>query len=1109
MKLRVSLGIGLAVAAWMAAAPAAAQTVTATVVGTVRDASGAAVPGATVLLTERATGGAQRVMTDRSGDFTATQLKPGWYQIAAEARGFKKTVTSDIELLVNQTARVDLTLQVGDVSESVEVIAAPPLVASETSSVSQIIDSRQMADLPLKGRSFYTLAVLAPGTVPTAPNSFVASRRPMPGGLNAPAFNVGGAREKSNGYLIDGVDAQDPHYLTPSFFASVDAVQEFRLETNAFSAEFGRSAAQVNATTKSGTNEYRGSAYHFFRNDALDATNFFDNRNARGKSPLRYNQFGTTFGGPLTVPRIYQGRNRSFFFMNYEGTRVRRGRTGQLSVPTAEQRAGDFNPLGFRNNRAIYDPATTRPNPSGAGFIRDPFAGNRIPAARGGEFAKKILSLYPQPNSAAATGNNYFAALSDLSDNNQGILRLDHRFNDRNSVFYRFAIFDGPQSNKSPIDNGGQTTEVRTYNMAFNYVRSFTPSVINELRLGYNRPTYLVLQDGAYGTDYATLLGLKNLLRDPIVWGIPNVSLTGFTGVGNALNPTTQVSNVYHLVDHVSVIRGSHTIKTGIDFRKTNYNDRSENSARGVFGFTGVMTAMPGSTTTGVSVADLLLGLPITASGSSTSLAGNFNGFTFAFFAQDDWRLTRRVTLNLGLRYELNTRYTDVQNRLTLFDTTYPGGRLLIAGGTKAWVPAPAPAVVDSGVHTRRGLLPNDANNWAPRFGVAFRPHGDSRMAVRASYGVFYEIVELQDVRTFVRNPPFGEVIDLRGDANANSNSATALRVTDLFPERGSPRSRPGVFGTYGEYRDPYYQQWNVTVQRALPGSMAVETGYIGSKGTRLAQRLNLNQARLDADPARPTPILTRRSYPLFGDSIRLTDNNANSTYHAGFVKLERRFASGFSYLGSYTFAKAIDAASLIDDQPRDIYNLRLSKSRSGFDIRHRIVFSGSYELPFGKGKRLANRDGLLDLLIGGWQSNVIGQWRSGFPFSVLAGVDSCNCAAASQLAQQVGDPRTGFTKSIDQWFNTSAFARPATGTFGSSGRNILDGPSQISFDLSLFKTFKFSEHSSLQFRLEAFNAFNNTPFGQPGSTVGTPTYGFIQSAGDPRVIQLAAKLRF
>jgi hypothetical protein len=370
--------------------------------------------------------------------------------------------------------------------------------------------------------------------------------------------------------------------------------------------------------------------------------------------------------------------------------------------------------------------------------------------------------------------------------------------------------------------------------------------------------------------------------------------------------------------------------------------------------------------------------------------------------------LTRRVTLNLGLRYELNTRYTDVQNRLTLFDTAYPGGRLLIAGGTKAWVPAPAPAVVDSGVHTRRGLLPNDANNWAPRFGVAFRPHGDSRMAVRASYGVFYEIVELQDVRTFVRNPPFGEVIDLRGDANANSNSATALRVTDLFPERGSPRSRPGVFGTYGEYRDPYYQQWNVTVQRALPGSMAVETGYIGSKGTRLAQRLNLNQARLDADPARPTPILTRRSYPLFGDSIRLTDNNANSTYHAGFVKLERRFASGFSYLGSYTFAKAIDAASLIDDQPRDIYNLRLSKSRSGFDVRHRIVFSGSYELPFGKGKRLANRDGLLDLLIGGWQSNVIGQWRSGFPFSVLAGVDACNCAAASQLAQQVGDPANG-----------------------------------------------------------------------------------------------------
>lgn len=437
----------------------------------------------------------------------------------------------------------------------------------------------------------------------------------------------------------------------------------------------------MNATTKSGTNEFRGSAYQFFRNDALHAANFFDNRNARGKAPLRYNQFGAAFGGPLLVPGIHNGRNRSFFFVNYEGTRVRRGRTGQLSVPTVEQRAGDFNPLGFRNNRPIYDPATTRPNPAGSGFIRDPFAGNRIPTARIGDFARTVLSLYPQPNSPAATGNNFFSARSDISGNNQGIARLDHRFNDNNSVFYRLAVFDGPQSNKSPIDGSGSTTFVRTYNMAFNSVRKFPSSLVNELRLGYNRPTYLVLQDGACGTDYASLLGLANLLRDPVAWGAPNVSLTGFTGIGNQLNPATQVSNLYHLVGHVSIIRGAHTVKTGIDFRKTNYNDRSENSARGSFSFTGVMTALPGATNTGVSIADLLLGLPITAAGSSTSLAGNFNAFTYAFFVQDDWRISRRLTLNLGLRYELNTRYSDVQNRLTLFDPAHPGGRRRISAG--------------------------------------------------------------------------------------------------------------------------------------------------------------------------------------------------------------------------------------------------------------------------------------------------------------------------------------------------------------------------------------------------------------------------------------------
>lgn len=1084
----------------------AAQTVTATLVGTVRDGSAAAIPNAAIQVTETATNLVTSSVTNDSGDYVLAQLRPGVYQVAAEAMGFKRTVVQEVALLVNQTARLDLTLKVGEVTEAVEVTANAAVVASETSSIAQAIDTHQMANLPLKGRGFFELALLAPAVSPQQPGSFVGNRRPMPGGLNAPAFNVAGAKEKSTGYLIDGVDSQDPHYLTPSFFPSVDAIQEFRLETNAYSAEFGRSAAQVNAATRSGGNDVHGAVYHYFRNNSLDATNFFDNFAGRPQSPLRYNQFGAAVGGPLSLPKLYSGRNRTFYFVNYEGTRIRRGRTGQLNVPAPEQRAGDFSRTGFRNNQPVFDPATTRTNPSGAGNIRDPFPGSRIPAARFTQFSRTVLDLYPLPNFDMPTGNNYFAALSDNSDNNQGIARIDHRFNEHNSIFFRYAAFDGAESAKSPIDGGGSSTDVRTQNLAFNYVRTFTPTTLNELRLGYNRPIYLILQDGSNDIDYASKLGIKNLLTDPIGWGVPNVTPAGFSGIGNSLNPTTQVSNVYHLVDHVNLIRGGHTLKFGADLRKTNYNDRSERNVRGSFNFSGLMTANPGVARTGVSIADLLLGLPVNATGSNTSLAANMNGFTYAFFLQDDWKVSRRLTLNLGLRYELNSRFTDVQNRLTLFDTSFPGGRLRISGTSQAYIPGRG--IVD-GPATPRGLLPADKNNFAPRLGIAFRPFGDNSTAIRAGYGVFYDIVELQDLRTFVRNPPFGEVIDLRGDQNSNSSSPAVLRVTELFPDRGSPAARPSGFSPLGSYLDPYYQQWNFSVQRALPSSILLEAGYIGTKGTRLAQRLNVNQAFFDADPARPTPILSRRPFPLFGDTIRLTENDANSTYHGGFVKLERRFSAGFSFLGSYTWSKTLDAGSLIDDMPRDIRNKRLSKGRASFDIRHRAVLSGSWELPFGKGRRYLANGGARDWALGGWQLNTIASMRSGFPFTVTSVGDVCNCAANLQTAQQVGDPRSGFTRDRTLWFNTNAFTRPATGTLGSAGRNILDGPGRVVFDISLFKAFRLNERVSLQLRAEAFNAFNQTGFGQPGSQITTPNYGVIQGASDPRIFQLALRLRF
>ncbi len=1104
--------IALALCIFPPAVSVSGQTVTATLVGAVRDTNGAALPGAEITVTSLDTNISRRATSDGQGDFTVTYLQPGVYSVAVEAAGFKRTLAARVELLVNQTARVDVTLQPGQVSESVEVRDTAVILSTDSSSVGQVIDSRQMADLPLKGRGFYDLALLSGAVAPRMPSSFVASRRPTPGGLNAPAFSVAGAREKSNGYLIDGVDAQDPHYLTPSFIPSVDAIQEFKLETNAYSAEFGRYAAQVNATTRSGGNAFHGSLFEFLRNDAFDAANFFDNFTARGKAPLRYNQFGGTIGGPVSFPEKYfgplnyEGRNRTFFFFNYQGTRTRRGLTAQLNVPTPEQRNGDFSRLNFRGNRPIFDPLTTRPNPSGSGVIRDPFPNNRIPEARITPFAREILKLYPLPTSDVATGNNFFTTLSDRSDHNQILGRLDHRFNERNSLFFRYAFFDGIDTNKSPIEEGGQATDVRTHNIALSYLHTFGARSVYELRLGYNRPSYLILQDGAFSNDYATLLGLKNLLRDPVGFGVPQIGLTGSSGIGTDTNPTTQISNVYQIVNILSLIRGSHSLKTGADLRKVNYNDRSERFVRGSFSFTGAMTANPQNrATTGVPVADLLLGLPLTAGGSNTSLAGNFNGFTYGFFAQDDWKVSRRLTLNLGLRYELNTRYTDVQNRLTRFDPEFPGGRLLIAGTNKAYIPGRG--IVD-GVETSRGLIVTDTNNFAPRMGLAFRPFAERQLVVRMGYGIFYDLIELQDLRTWVRNPPFGEVVELSSDQNANAASAAALRVGELFPARGTPAARPNAFTAAKNTPDPYFQQWNINIQKQLAVNTLLEFAYVGSKGTHLAQRINLNQATLDADPARPTPILNRRPFPLFGNTIRNTEAAANSTYHALIVKGERRFANGFSFLTSYTFAKAIDGGSLIDDQPRDIRDTSLNKGRASFDLRHRAVLSGTWELPFGPGKRRLAQ-GVLGQIVGGWQVNTIVSLRSGFPFSVAANGDVCNCGASGQLAQLVGDPHVGFERSRLQWFNTRAFANPATGTFGTSGRNILDGPSEATVDFSAFKQFRLTERANLLFRAEFFNLFNHVNFGQPGATVGTTNYGIIQSAGDPRIVQFGLKLRF
>ncbi len=1080
---------------------ATAQNVSGKIVGTVTDSSGALVAGAAVRAVNVLTSAERSILTDASGSYTFDLLPPGRYRMDAQKDGFKRVQAPEFELLVSQTARFDIRLEIGSVAESLKVEATTPLVESETASVNQTVNSQQVQNLPLNGRSFFNLVLLSPAVTPAEPGSGIVSLHPVPGALSYPAFNVAGMREQGNGYLIDGVDAQDPHVQVPSLYLSVDAIQEFRLEMNGYSAEYGGHAAQVNVATRSGTNQFHGSVYEFLRNDKLDATPFFTNISGTHKPELRYNQFGGALGGPAGMKA---GDHQTFFFINYEGTLIQRGSTPQLVVPFPVQKTGDFSQIGVFGNKPIFDPATTIAV-NGVN-TREPFPNNVIPSNRITPFGTTILGLFPDPNLPAVSGTNYTSSVVDYSNNNQGMARIDRRFGGKDTIFGRYSIYAGSLSLKSPIHNGGYTTDMQTENAGFNYVHIFTPTTLNEIRLGYNRPRYYQFQDGAYGTNFSAQLGLKNLADVPAAYGNPAISISGYSGIAASdIYPTNQLSNVYQIVEQLSLTRGPHSVKIGADLRKLNYNDETERQIRGNLSFTGGLTANPaGPAGTGMSLADLLLGLPLTSNGSRTSLSGVFNGNNFGVYVQDDWKVSPRLTLNLGLRYDLNTRMVNKLGHITLFDRTYPGGRLLLAGTNQTYIPGIG---FGTGPDTPSGLLPSNLRDWGPRIGLAFRPFGDSRTAIRAGYGIFYSMIELQDLRTWLRNPPFGDIASLQSDQNGNSNSPSVIKVADLFPAAGSSVSQPSIYSAGDRGRDPYYQQWNFNIEHSV-GKLLLQLGYIGSKGTGLAQRINANQAVLPPDPAHPTPIQSRLPYPRFGSLIRLTQDAASSTYHGMFGKIERRLTSDLSFLASYTWSKAIDESSLIDDNARDIYNLRLDRGLSAFDVRHNFTVSGTYLLPFGRGRKFVS-SGIPAAIAGGWQLNTITNLHSGFPFSVSANGDACLCGASPQTAQQVGDTGSGFTQSRLKWFNTAAFAQPSPGTIGSSGRNILTGPGAFTMQLSLFRNIGLSERTKLQFRVEAFNVLNHTNFGLPGSTVGTSTYGVITSADPSRNVQVAAKLSF
>lgn len=1037
-----------------------AQTFTATLSGRTLDEAGAVVPGVTVTLTELTTGQTYTASTDDSGNYMFLLVPAGEYNLAAERQGFQKVNRQRVTLQVAQQASVDLSLAVGELKERVDVESDVSLLQAGTSDFGQVIDQRKIVELPLNtsgGREFQQLALLVPGTFPPAQGSSLASR----GG-----FNAAGARETANYFLLDGIDnlnsSTNQYVLRPS----VEIIREFKVQSSTYSAEFGRGAgAQINVVTKSGTNEFHGNLFEFHGNSAVNAKNFFD---APGKiPPFKRNLFGGTVGGPLSVPSVYDASNRTFFFFGYEGLRERRSVTRRAAVPTAAMRRGDFSALLNRATPIIIrDPVT-----------RQPFPGNIIPPARlANSIGARVAAFFPDPNTNDPV-SNFVSAPSQPQDIDQFPIRVDHRLSERDSFFARYgfnedALLEPFDSLVGTVGTNlpgfGRLDNQRTQSLSLNYTHIFSPRAVNEWRFGYNRLRQIRTSENG-GEDIGGQLGIRGISTNARDAAFPAFRVTGFDSIGDGTQlPQGRADNTFHFVDNFTLVLGDHTLKAGLDMRHFQSNNLTSITPRGDFRFTGAVT--------GFGLADLLLDAPVQATRGVGDPTRQRRQSSSDFYIQDDWKVTRNLTLNLGLRYELNYPTYDVLDRVSSFDPA--SGTILLAN--------------QNGVP--RGIFNLDKNNFAPRAGFAWKPFNDDKTVIRGGYGVYYDLLLVSnELGAIIFNAPFISTQVFNGSATS------PLPLANPFGGSGtsttSPRGVPGNLST------SYLQQFSLGVQREVFRNLLFEVAYVGSKGTKLIRTRNVNQPL----PG-PGSIASRRPYTAFGN-IDFRDSSGNSSFNSLQMRAERRF-SKLTFLASYTFSKSIDDASAAvgstgsTNSPQDSRNLRAERGLSDFDVRHRFVVSYIYEIP----NPVA--DGLLSKFTGGWQLSGITALQSGRPITPRLSIDVSNTGQFQDRPNLVGDP-TLDNPDPSLWFNTSAFTRPANFTFGSAGRDTITGPGFNSFDVGVMKNNRFGESGNIQFRAEFFNLFNRPNFNLPNATADSPQFGRIFSAQRAREIQFGLKISY
>lgn len=1159
----------LSVSAW-------AQSSTGILQGRVVDSSGLAVPEAQIAIQNSRTGVRQVLPTNSEGRFVQPYLQPGQYQLTVGKAGFQTYIASEINVAVLQTVTLDVKLNVGEVTTTVEVTAGTVQLSTATSSIATVVENKQMQDLPLDARNPFALTLLTPGVIPTTscyPDR--AGCRTGPTLWSGPSPWMGGGRNATSEFTIDGTSisgaAQDAGVNVPMYSPSIESVEEFSVVVNSMSAEYGRTGGGVvNVATRAGTNQWHGVAFEFLRNSKLDANDFFANRAGIPLGSSRRNQFGGSIGGPLVIPKRYDGHDRTFFFFNVQSTRARNASMFTTTVPLPEWIQGDFSNLRNSSGQpnTIYDPQTTATDASG-NSVRQPFPNNVIPKDRIDPVAAKLRTYYVLPNT---TPTNPFSQTNNYNRNRKMDrpddrldLRLDHNISDRFRVFGRVSfmqlaidptnIFGNPGT---PFDDGVRSD--RSYNSALNSIYTFNPTTILNLNFGFG---HYLDERSPYSAGFdITELGFPKAVRDQaatLALDFPAVSIAEVEGLGQSGGPwLLYAPTTYIGRGDLTKVRSNHTVKFGGEYRKSFLNHWQYGPSTS-FSFNRGFTQrnpVQASATQGFGFASFLLG---TMSGGSLSHrwpVSNVSSY-LGFYIQDDWRATQSLTLNLGLRYDVDIPRTERYNRLSYFDISAPSP---IAGKV--------PGYPDLRGATRfvtpqdRRQMPTDLNNWGPRFGFSYKPF--SKTVFRGGYGLMYAASVMQasanpgqdgfrgstnvissldgggTPATFLSNPfPYGFNLPLGATEGPNSGASTnlGLSIGDAF---------------FNDWANPVIQQWNFNVQRELRFGLIIEAGYIGSKGNHLidgegSQTYNQLPASygdlgnslnsLVPNPffgvitnsnsilSKPTVVRSQllKAYPQYVNINATSKPTANSLYHAFTLRAERRFSAGLGLLLSLTAGKMIDDSSTqaswlggTSGSKQDFYNRQGERAVSAQDVSRRLVLSGNYDLPFGKNRKfLSGIPTAANFIIGGWQVNGILTLQTGTPIIITQNQNNTYLGSAGQRPNNNGRSaeKTGpATERLNQWFDTAVFSYAQAFRFGNAPRTLPDvrNPGTNSVDFSLFKTFRIRELVSFQFRAEAYNLTNTPQFLGPGSQLGGTAFGVVNSIGNsPRQIQFALKLMF